>query len=81
MSSKPYIALSASLVLSTDIAHAGASHLDREEYQALVKGLGRLGPEQCKELFSDLDKPNAAHLFEAAVVKILDRLVEAREAV
>ncbi len=49
--------------------------------QALIKGLGRLGPEQCKQLFSDLDNPQASHLFEAAVVKILDHLVEARGAV
>ncbi|PYD88675.1 hypothetical protein DNF23_32580 [Pseudomonas syringae pv. pisi] len=32
MSSKPYIAVSTSLVPATDIAHAGASHLDGEEY-------------------------------------------------
>ncbi|KPC31052.1 Single-stranded DNA-binding protein [Pseudomonas syringae pv. cilantro] len=74
-----YLALSATLVPATDIAHAGASHLDRDEYNALVRGLGRLGPEQCKQLFSDLDPPEAAHLFEAAVVKVLDHLIEARE--
>lgn len=79
MSSKPYIALSASLVPATDIAHAGTSHLDRDEYNALVRGLGRLGPEQCKKLFSDVDHPKAAHLFEAAVVKVLDNLIGARE--
>ncbi|WP_122448476.1 hypothetical protein [Pseudomonas viridiflava] len=78
MSSKPYIALSAS-VPATDIAHAEASHLYRDEYNVLVIGLGRLGPEQRKKLFSDVDYLKAAHLFEAAVVKVLDHLIEARE--
>lgn len=67
MSSRPYVAVAASLVGESDILHAGARRLDAAEYEALIQGLPLLGPEQCRALFDD---PLQAHLFEAAVDKL-----------
>lgn len=71
MSSKPYVALAASLVSEVDIPHAGAKQLDQFEYEALITGLQLMGPTQCRSIIND---PKQAHLFEAALEKVRNAL-------
>lgn len=67
MSSKPYLAFAATLVADENIPHAGASRLDREEYDALIEGLRTLDATQCRAI---MDSPQRAHMLGAALDKI-----------
>lgn len=67
MSSKPYLAISVSMVGVTDVAHAGAGRLDEAEAEALIALLGSLGYEQCQAFADDHGQ---AHLMVAALDKL-----------
>jgi hypothetical protein len=77
MSGKPHVSFAVRLAGASDIAHAGMTHLDRAEHEALIEGLRRLGPTECRALVPD---PNVAHLLESAAGKLLMHLETPRAA-
>jgi len=71
MSSKPHVKLLFELVKSTPIAHAGANHLDKPEFDALCTFLAKLEPVKMQQIVGDQE---LAHLALTATDKILAQL-------
>ncbi|HFK2002918.1 TPA: hypothetical protein ACGW3W_002213 [Pseudomonas aeruginosa] len=67
MSSKPYMAISVSLVGECNVPHAGGGRLDVGEAEALIALLGSLGYEQCQAF---AENQGQAHLMVAALDKL-----------